>query len=316
MARVKIALIGGGQIGQNLALLSAQRNISDVVVFDVFDSMAQGKSLDLNQLSSITGSSSNITGTSSYKDIEGAQVCIITAGVPRKPGMTREDLLEVNLKAIKSVAEGIQKYAPYAFVIVVTNPIDSMVYAFQQMSGLPLNKIIGMAGVLDSARFRTFLSWELGVSRKDVVAMVLGGHGDDMVPLIRYSSVGGIPLPTLVEMGMLSADRLEAIVQRTRSGGGEIVKLLGNGSAFFAPAQSAMEMADAYLNDEKRLLPCAAYLQGQYGVKDMFIGVPVIIGANGIEKIIEVPLNEQEKAGLQRSIHSVSEVVAEVRKSL
>lgn len=316
MSRVKIALIGGGQIGQNLALLAAQRNIPEIVVFDIFESMAQGKSLDLNQLCAISGSDSQITGTQKFSDIQDADVCIITAGIPRKPGMSREDLLEVNLKAVKSVAEGIKKYAPNALVIMVTNPIDSMVYAFQQMSGLPTKKIIGMAGVLDSARFCTFLAWELGVSRDDVTALVLGGHGDDMVPLVRYSTVGGIPLPTLVEMGMLSATKLDEIVQRTRMGGGEIVKLLGNGSAFFAPAQSAMQMADSYLNNKKRLLPCAAYLQGEYGVHDMFLGVPVIIGSEGIEKIIELPLNAQEKSGLERSINSVAQVVAEVKKLL
>lgn len=316
MTQVKIALIGGGQIGQNLALLAAQRNIPEIVMFDVFEGMAQGKCLDLNQLCSITGSDSRISGTNSFADIKDADVCIITAGVPRKPGMNREDLLEINLKVVKTVAEGIKTYAPNALVIMVTNPIDSMVYAFQQLSGLPTKKILGMAGVLDAARFKTFLSWELKVSRDDISALVLGGHGDDMVPLVRYSTVAGIPLPTLIEMGWLSSVKLEEIVQRTRMGGGEIVKLLGNGSAFFAPAQSAMEMADSYLNDKRRLLPCAAFLQGEYGVQDMFLGVPVVIGAHGIEKIVELPLTTQEQTSLNRSIESVAQVIAEVKKLL
>lgn len=316
MTRTKIALIGGGQIGQNLALLAAQRSFSEVVIFDVFDSPAKGKSLDLSQMMSLDGGDSKIFGTNSYEDIKGADVCIITAGIPRKPGMSREDLLETNLKVIKNVADGIKTYAPDALVIMVTNPIDSMVYAFQQLSGMPTKKIIGMAGVLDSARFKTFLSWELKVSCQDINALVLGGHGDDMVPLVRYSTVAGIPLPTLVEMGMISNEKIDSIVTRTRLGGGEIVKLLGNGSAFFAPAQSAMEMADSYLNNRRRLLPCAAYLQGEYGVQNMFLGVPVIIGSGGIEKILELPLNAQEQSSLNRSIESVSTVVAEVKKLL
>jgi malate dehydrogenase len=313
MATKKIAMIGAGQIGGTLALLAAQKDLGDVVLFDVFGGTAKGKALDLNQLSSLSGNDAELSGTDSYADIAGADVCIVTAGFPRKPGMSRDDLLNKNLEVINQVADGIKTYAPNAFVIVITNPLDVMVYALWQRSGLPKNKVIGMAGVLDSARFRTFLAWEMGVSREDVSAFVLGGHGDDMVPLPRFSTVGGIPLPELVEMGMLSQERLDAIIDRTRKGGGEIVGLLGNGSAFYAPALSAIEMAEAYLKDKKRVLPCAALLEGQYGVKDLFIGVPVIIGEGGIEKIIEVRLNDAEKAQFAKSIDSVKKTCAEAK---
>ncbi len=309
----KIAMIGAGQIGGTLGLLAAQKNLGDVVLFDVFGGAAKGKALDLNQLSSIGGFDGELTGTDSYADIAGADVCIVTAGFPRKPGMSRDDLLNKNLEVIHQVADGIKQYAPNAFVIVITNPLDVMVMALHQRSGLPESKVVGMAGVLDSARFRTFLSWEMGVSREDVHAFVLGGHGDDMVPLARFSNVGGIPLTELVAMGMLKQEKLDAMVDRTRKGGGEIVALLGNGSAFYAPALSAIEMAEAYLYDKKRMLPCAVKLNGQYGVKDLFIGVPVVIGAGGIEKIIEVNLNAEEKAMFAKSIESVKKTCAEAK---
>jgi malate dehydrogenase len=313
MATKKIAMIGAGQIGGTLALLAAQKDLGDIVLFDVFGGTAKGKALDLNQLSSLSGNDAELSGTDAYADIAGADVCIVTAGFPRKPGMSRDDLLNKNLEVIYQVADGIKQYAPNAFVIVITNPLDVMVYALWQRSGLPKNRVVGMAGVLDSARFRTFLAWEMGVSREDVSAFVLGGHGDDMVPLPRFSTVGGIPLPELVEMGMLKQDRLDALIDRTRKGGGEIVGLLGNGSAFYAPALSAIEMAEAFLKDKKRVLPCAALLEGQYGVKDLFIGVPVIIGEGGIEKIIEVRLNDVEKAQFATSIESVKKTCAEAK---
>ena len=313
MATKKIAMIGAGQIGGTLALLAAQKQLGDIVLFDVFGGTAKGKALDLNQLSSLSGSDSELSGTDSYADIAGADVCIVTAGFPRKPGMSRDDLLAKNLEVINQVADGIKTYAPNAFVIVITNPLDVMVYALWQRSGLPKQKVIGMAGVLDSARFRTFLAWELGVSREDVSAFVLGGHGDDMVPLPRFSTVGGIPLPELVSMGLLTQERLDAIIDRTRKGGGEIVALLGNGSAFYAPALSAIDMAESFLLDKKRVLPCAALLEGQYGVKDLFIGVPVVIGAAGIEKILEVKLNDGEKASFAKSIDSVKKVCIEAK---
>jgi malate dehydrogenase len=309
----KIAMIGAGQIGGTLALLAAQKNLGDVVLFDVFGGTAKGKALDLNQLSSLQGYDAELSGTDQYADIAGADVCIVTAGFPRKPGMSRDDLLNKNLEVIHQVADGIKQYAPNAFTIVITNPLDVMVYALWKRSGLPENMVVGMAGVLDSARFRTFLAWEMGVSREDVSAFVLGGHGDDMVPLPRFSTVGGVPLPELIEMGMLKKDKLDAIVDRTRKGGGEIVALLGNGSAFYAPAQSAIEMAEAYLYDKKRVLPCATRLNGQYGVNDLFIGVPVVIGAGGIEKIIEVRLNDEEKAAFAKSIDSVKKTCAEAK---
>src|SRR5687768_6544338 len=313
MARKKIAMIGAGQIGGTLALLASQKNLGDVVMFDVFGGTAKGKALDLNQLSVLGHSDMQLSGTDSYADIAGADVCIVTAGFPRKPGMSRDELLGKNLEVIHQVADGIKQYAPKAFVIVITNPLDVMVYALWKRCGLPQSMVIGMAGVLDSARFRTFLSWEMGISRDDVHAFVLGGHGDDMVPLPRFSTVGGIPLTELVEMGMLKKEKLDAIIDRTRKGGGEIVALLGNGSAFYAPALSAIEMAESYLHDKKRMLPCAVRLDGQYGVKDLFIGVPVVIGAGGVEKIVEVRLNGDEKAAFAKSIESVEKVVAEAK---
>lgn len=313
MATKKIAMIGAGQIGGTLALLAAQKNLGDVVLFDVFGGTARGKALDLNQLGSLQGSDCELTGTDSYEGIAGADVCIVTAGFPRKDGMSRDDLLNKNLEVINQVADGIKKHAPNAFVIVITNPLDVMVMALWKRSGLPEHKIAGMAGVLDSARFRTFLAWEMGVSREDVTAFVLGGHGDDMVPLPRFSTVAGIPLPELVSMGMLSQEKLDALITRTRKGGGEIVGLLGNGSAFYAPALSAIEMAESYLLDKKRVLPCAVKLNGQYGVKDLFIGVPVVIGAGGVEKILEVKLNDAEKASFAKSIESVTKTCAEAK---
>lgn len=314
MTRRKIALIGAGQIGGTLALLAAQKQLGDVVLFDVFGGTAKGKALDLNQMSSLMNNDTELAGTDAYKDIAGADVCIVTAGFPRKPGMSREDLLQKNLEVIRQVAGGVREHAPNAFVIIVTNPLDVMVYAFHQASGFTKSRVVGMAGVLDSARFRTFLSWELGVSRQDVHAFVLGGHGDDMVPLPRFSSAGGIPLPTLVELGMLKQERLDEIVDRTRKGGGEIVALLGNGSAFYAPALSAIEMAEAYLHDQKRLLPCAAYLEGEYGVNGLFVGVPVVIGSKGIEKVIELKLTNDEREALSRSIESVRKVIEEMKQ--
>lgn len=313
MARKKIALIGAGQIGGTLALLAAQKNLGDVVLFDVFGGTAKGKALDLNQLGALTGNDMQLSGTDQYADIAGADVCIVTAGFPRKPGMSRDDLLNKNLEVIHQVADGIKAHAPNAFVIVITNPLDTMVYALWKRSGLDKSKVAGMAGVLDSARFRTFLSWELGISRDDIGAFVLGGHGDDMVPLTRFSNAGGIPLPELVEMGMLKQERLDAIVERTRKGGGEIVGLLGNGSAFYAPALSAIQMAESFLHDQKRLLPCAALLEGQYGVSGLFVGVPVVIGANGVERIVEVKLNDAEQAAFAKSVASVKASVDEIK---
>ncbi len=313
-ARKKIALIGSGQIGGTLALLCAQKQLGDVVLFDVFSGTAQGKALDLNQMSSLMNSDVQLAGTGEYKEIAGADVCIVTAGFPRKPGMSRDDLLLKNLEVIKQVATGIREYAPNAFVIMVTNPLDVMVYAFRDYTGFKKSHVIGMAGVLDSARFRTFLAWELGVSREDVHAFVLGGHGDDMVPLTRFSSAGGIPLPELVSMGLLKQERLDAIIDRTRKGGGEIVQLLGNGSAFYAPALSAIEMAESYIFDKKRILPCAAYLEGEYGVKGLFVGVPVIIGQGGIEKVIELKLTSNEIEGFEKSVASVQKVIDEMKQ--
>src|SRR3954470_2053202 len=288
MARKKIALIGGGQIGGTLAHLAAYKELGDVVIFDIAEGLPQGKSLDLSQSGPVEGFDAKLTGTNRYETIEGADVCIVTAGVPRKPGMSRDDLLEINLKVMSQVGAGIAKYAPKAFVICITNPLDVMVWALQKYSGLPANKVVGMAGVLDSARFRHFLAEEFNVSVEDVTAFVAGGHGDSMVPLTRYSAVAGVPLPDLVKRGGTSQEKLDAIVERTRKGGGEIVNLLKTGSAFYAPAASAIAMAESYLKDKKRVLPCAAHLTGQYGVNDMYVGVPIVIGAGGVERIVEV----------------------------
>jgi malate dehydrogenase len=306
MARKKIALIGSGMIGGTLAHLAGMKELGDVVLFDIADGIPQGKGLDIAESSPVDGFDANYTGASDYSAIEGADVCIVTAGVPRKPGMSRDDLLGINLKVMEQVGAGIKKYAPNAFVICITNPLDAMVWALQKFSGMPKNMVVGMAGVLDSARFRYFLAQEFNVSVEDVTGFVLGGHGDTMVPLARYSTVGGIPLPDLVKMGWCTKERLEEIIQRTRDGGAEIVGLLKTGSAYYAPAASAILMAESYLKDKKRVLPAAAHLTGQYGVKDMYVGVPTVIGAGGIERVIEVDLNTAEKAAFDKSVASVA----------
>lgn len=309
MARNKIALIGGGQIGGTLAHLAGLRELGDIVIFDIAEGLPQGKALDLSQSGAVDGFDVDLSGTQDYSGIKGADVVIVTAGVPRKPGMSRDDLLEINLKVMRAVGTGIKEQAPDAFVICITNPLDAMVWALREISGLPHNKVVGMAGVLDSARFRHFLADEFNVSVEDVTAFVLGGHGDTMVPLVRYSTVAGIPLPDLVKMGWTTQEKLDAIVQRTRDGGAEIVGLLKTGSAFFAPATSAIQMAESYLRDKRRLLPCAAHLNGEYGVDDLYVGVPAIIGANGIEKIAEIELLEAEKAEFQNSVDAVKGLV-------
>lgn len=310
MARTKIALIGAGMIGGTLAHLVALKELGDVIMFDISEGTPQGKSLDLSQSGAVEGFNCTLKGTSSYADIAGASVCIVTAGVPRKPGMSRDDLIGINLKVMEQVGAGIKKYAADAFVIVVTNPLDAMVWALQKASGLPREKVVGMAGVLDTARFRHFIADELGVSVQDVSAFVLGGHGDDMVPLARYSAVGGVPLPDLVKMGWIKQDKLDQIVDRTRKGGGEIVALLKTGSAFYAPASAAIQMAESFLRDQKRILPCAAYLNGEYGIKGLYVGVPVIIGSTGVERIVEIDLNSTERAMFMKSIESVQGLVA------
>jgi len=309
MSRKKIALVGAGQIGGTLALLAGMKELGDIALFDIADGVPQGKALDIAQAAPVEGFDGVYTGGNDYAVIEGADVVIVTAGVPRKPGMSRDDLISVNTKVMVAVGENIKQRCPDAFVIVITNPLDAMVGVLQQVSGLPAEKVVGMAGVLDSARFRHFLADEFKVSVEDVTAFVLGGHGDTMVPLVRYSTVAGIPLPDLVKMGWTTQERLDAIVQRTRNGGGEIVALLKTGSAFYAPASSAIAMADAYLKDKKRLLPCAAYLSGQYGVSGIYVGVPVILGAGGVEKIVEIELNADEKAMFDHSVKSVKELV-------
>ncbi len=305
MARNKIALIGGGQIGGTLAHLAALKELGDVVLFDIVEGLPQGKSLDLAQSSPVEGYNAVMKGANDYADIAGADVVIVTAGVARKPGMSRDDLLGINLKVMKSVGEGIAANAPDAFVICITNPLDAMVWALQKFSGLPSNKVCGMAGVLDSSRFSHFLADEFNVSIQDVTTFVLGGHGDTMVPLTRYSTVAGIPVPDLVKMGWSTQEKIDQIVQRTRDGGAEIVGLLKTGSAFYAPATSAIEMAQSYLKDKRRLLPCAAYLSGEYGLDDMYVGVPVIIGENGIEKVVEIELIGEEKSGFDHSVDAV-----------
>jgi len=309
MARPKIALIGAGQIGGTLAHLAALKEMGDVVLFDIADGTPQGKALDIAEAGPSEGFDAKLKGTTDYADIAGADVCIVTAGVPRKPGMSRDDLLGINLKVMKAVGEGIKANAPDAFVICITNPLDAMVWALREYSGLPHNKVCGMAGVLDSARFRHFLSVEFDVSMKDVTAFVLGGHGDTMVPLSRYSTVAGIPLPDLVEMGWTTQEKLDAIIQRTRDGGAEIVGLLGNGSAFYAPATSAIEMAESYLKDQKRLLPCAAYVDGALGLKGMYVGVPTVIGAGGIERIVDINLAKDEQVMFDKSVDAVKGLV-------
>ena len=306
MARNKIALIGGGMIGGTLAHLAGLKELGDVVMFDIVEGLPQGKTLDLAESAPVEGFDSAMSGTNKYEAIAGSDVVIVTAGVPRKPGMSRDDLLEINLKVMSQVGAGIKKYAPDSFVICITNPLDVMVWALQKYSGLATNKVVGMAGVLDSARFRYFLASEFDVSVEDVTAFVLGGHGDSMVPLVRYSTVAGIPVPDLVDMKWTTAKRVEEIVQRTRDGGAEIVGLLKTGSAYYAPASSAIAMAESYLKDKKRVLPCAAHVDGQYGLKDMYVGVPVVIGANGVERVVEINLNSEEKSELKSSVQSVT----------
>jgi malate dehydrogenase len=309
MARKKIALIGAGNIGGTLAHLAASKELGDVVLFDVVEGVPQGKALDLAQCGPIEGFDTKITGTNDYKDIAGADVIIVTAGVARKPGMSRDDLLGINLKVMKAVGEGIAANAPDAFVICITNPLDAMVWALREFSGLPHHKVVGMAGVLDSARFSTFLAEEFGVSVKDVNSFVLGGHGDTMVPVPEYSTVNGIPIPDLVKMGRSTQERIDAIVKRTRGGGGEIVALLKTGSAYYAPATSGIAMAEAYLSDQKRIMPAAAYVDGQYGVDGLYVGVPVVIGAGGVEEIIEITLDDEGKANLGVSVDAVKELL-------
>jgi len=310
MARKKIALIGGGMIGGTLAHLAALKELGDIVIFDIAEGLPQGKALDLAQSGPVEGFNAKLSGANSYEAIAGADVCIVTAGVPRKPGMSRDDLLGINLKVMASVGAGIKQYAPNAFVICITNPLDVMVWALQKYCGLPPQKVVGMAGVLDSARFRHFLAEEFNVSVQDVTAFVLGGHGDTMVPLIRYSAVAGIPVPDLIKMGWSTQEKIDKIVQRTRDGGAEIVGLLKTGSAYYAPATSAIEMAESYLKDKRRLLPVAAHLTGQYGVKDTYVGVPVVIGANGVERIAEIALNDEDKAGFKKSVDAVHGLMA------
>jgi malate dehydrogenase len=314
MARNKIALIGAGQIGGTLALLAGLKELGDIVLFDVAEGIPQGKALDLAEASPVEGFDARLSGANSYEALDGAAVCIVTAGVPRKPGMSRDDLLSINLKVMEQVGAGIKKYAPNAFVICITNPLDAMVWALQKACGLPKPMVVGMAGVLDSARFRYFLADEFNVSVEDVSAMTLGGHGDDMVPMIRYSTVAGIPLPDLVKMKWTTQARLDAIVERTRKGGGEIVNLLKTGSAFYAPASSAIAMAESYLRDKKRVLPCAAHLNGEYGVKDMYVGVPAVIGAKGIERIVEVDFNSTERDMFKKSVDAVKTLVEACQK--
>jgi malate dehydrogenase len=314
MARRKIALVGGGQIGGTLAHLVALKELGDVVLFDIIEGLPQGKSLDIAQAGPIEGYDAKFKGTNSYADIAGADVVIVTAGMPRKPGMSRDDLLGINLKVMSAVGDGIKAHAKDAFVICITNPLDAMVWALRQFSGVPHKKIVGMAGVLDSARFRHFLAEEMNVSVEDVSAFVLGGHGDTMVPMPRFSTVAGIPLPELVGMGWVTQEKLDKITQRTRDGGAEIVGLLKTGSAFYAPAEAAIAMAESYLKDKKRVLPCAAHLTGQYGLNDIFVGVPVVIGAGGVERVVELKLADDERAALMKSADSVKGLIEACKK--
>ena len=314
MSRNRIALIGGGQIGGTLAHLIGLKELGDAVLFDIVEGLPQGKTLDIAQSGPVEGFDAKFKGTNSYADIAGADVVIVTAGVPRKPGMSRDDLLGINLKVMSAVGEGIKTHAPGAFVICITNPLDAMVWALRQFCGLPHHKVVGMAGVLDSARFRHFLAEELNVSVEDVSAFVLGGHGDTMVPSPRFSTVAGIPLPELVKMGWISQARLDQITQRTRDGGAEIVGLLKTGSAFYAPASAAIAMAESYLRDKKRVLPCAAYVDGKYGLKDLYVGVPAVIGAGGVERIVELNLTPEERAMFDKSVGSVKGLIEACRK--
>ena len=310
MARNKIALIGGGMIGGTLAHLAALKELGDIVVFDIAEGLPRGKTLDIAQSGPVEGFDAKLSGTNTYEGIAGADVCIVTAGVPRKPGMSRDDLLGINLKVMAQVGAGLKQHAPNAFVICITNPLDVMVWALQKYSSLPTNKVVGMAGVLDSARFRHFLAEEFNVSVEDVTAFVLGGHGDTMVPLVKYSSVAGIPVPDLIKMGWSSQDKIDKIVQRTRDGGAEIVGLLKTGSAYYAPATAGIAMAESYLKDKKRVLPCAAHLTGQYGVKDTYVGVPVVIGSGGVERIVEIPLSDSERSEFRKSVTAVEGLMA------
>lgn len=311
--RKKISLIGSGNIGGTLAHLIGLKELGDVVLFDISEGLPQGKALDIVQSSSVDKFNVAFTGTNDYSMIKDSDVIIVTAGVPRKPGMSRDDLVSINTGVMKTVGEAIKKHAPNAFVIVITNPLDAMVWVLQQVSGLPSNKVVGMAGVLDSARFSYFIAEELNVSIEDVTSFVLGGHGDTMVPLVRYSTVAGIPLPDLVKMGWMSQEKLDKIVQRTRDGGAEIVSLLKTGSAFYAPAASAIAMAESYLKDKKRILPCAVNLTGQYGIKDLYVGAPVVIGANGVERIVEIQLNNEEQAALNKSADAVRSLISSIK---
>ena len=314
MARKKIALIGAGNIGGTLAHLIGLKELGDVVLFDVFGGVAAGKALDIMQSGPVDGFDSLMTGGSDYAAIAGSDVVIVTAGFPRTPGMSRDDLIGKNAGVIAQVAEGIKSHCPDAFVIVITNPLDAMVWVMREKSGLPAERVVGMAGVLDSSRFRLFLAQEFNVSVEDVTAFVLGGHGDTMVPLTRYSTVAGIPVPDLVRMGWTTQERVDAICARTANGGGEIVKLLEKGSAFYAPAASAIAMAESYLKDKKRVLPCAAWLTGQYGIKHLYVGVPVVIGAGGVERIVEIQLNAEEKAAFEKSCNAVRELLDASKK--
>ena len=314
MSRKKISLIGAGNIGGTLAHLIGLKELADVFIVDIAQGIPQGKSLDISQSAPVEGFDAKIKGSTNFSGIKNSDVIIVTAGSPRKPGMTRDDLIEINLKVMKSVGVAIKKYSPKAFVICITNPLDAMVWALREFSGLPYTKVVGMAGVLDSARFRYFLADEMNVSVEDVSAFVLGGHGDTMVPLVRFSNVAGVPIPDLIKMKMISKDKVEKIVARTRSGGGEIVSLLKSGSAYYAPASSALAMAESYIKDKKRILPCAAYLKGEYGVKDLYVGVPVIIGSKGVEKVLEIKLDSVEKIMFKKSTVAVKKLVEVVKK--
>ena len=314
MKRNKIALIGSGQIGGTLAHLAGLKELGDIILFDIAEGIPQGKALDIAQSSPISSFDSRIRGAISYEELEGADVCIVTAGVPRKPGMSRDDLLGINLEVMKAVGEGLRLFAPNAMVICITNPLDAMVWALQKFSGLPKQMVVGMAGVLDSARFAYFLADHFEVSVKDVQTFVLGGHGDTMVPLARYSTIGGIPIPDLIKMGWTTQDKINKIIQRTRDGGAEIVSFLKTGSAFYAPAASAISMAESFLKDQRRMLPCAAYLTGEFGLKDIYVGVPTIIGKNGVEKVVEISLNDSELEDFDRSVNSVRNLMADCLK--
>ncbi|MEK6734186.1 MAG: malate dehydrogenase [Pseudomonadota bacterium] len=313
MIRKKIILLGSGNIGGTLAHMIANKELADVIMFDIAEGVPQGKALDILQSNSVSGSSVKLSGSNDYSCLKDADVVIVTAGIPRKPGMSRDDLIAVNTEVMKAAGKGIKEYAPNAFVIVITNPLDAMVWVMREVTGFNPKKVVGMAGVLDSARFSCFLAEEFNVAVKDVNSFVLGGHGDTMVPLVRYSTVAGIPIPDLIKMGWSTKDRIDAIVQRTRDGGAEIVSLLKTGSAFYAPAAAAVSMAESYLKDQRRVLPCAANLNGEYGVKNLYVGVPVIIGANGVEKIVEIELNAEEKAAFKKSVEAVKNLVTNIK---